>query len=101
MQSYIQNVGAAGFEWDDGNTLKCQKHGLAQTDIEHVFADIIQVAMDEAHSITEPRQFAIGRTGHGRPAFVVFTLRQVAGTLMIRPLSARYMHTKEFKRYEP
>lgn len=99
MQSYIQNVGAAGFDWDDGNRLKCQKHGLVQADTEHVFVDIIQVATDDVHSIKEPRQLAIGRTASGRPAFVVFTLRTVNGELLIRPLSARYMHAKELRRW--
>ncbi|WP_137150362.1 MULTISPECIES: BrnT family toxin [Devosia] len=100
MQSYIQIIDAAGFDWDDGNSLKCQKHGMSQSDIEQVFADIIHVAMDEAHSMTEPRQLAIGRTAAGRPAFVVFTLRVVEGQTMIRPVSARYMHDKELKRYD-
>jgi hypothetical protein len=101
MQSYIQTVGASGFDWDDGNTLKCQKHGLSQREIEQVFIDVIQVAVDDAHSITEPRQLAVGRTTNGRPAFVIFTLRSLNGQTVIRPLSARYMHAKEFKRYGP
>lgn len=101
MQSYIQIVGASGFDWDAGNIVKCQKHGMLQADVEHVFADVIRIAVDEAHSITEPRQLAIGRTQTGRPAFVVFTLRTVNGYTLVRPLSARYMHAKEFKRYGP
>ena len=101
MHSYIQSVGADGFDWDDGNTLKCQKHGLSQGDIEAAFGDIVQVAMDVAHSISEQRQLAIGRTPSGRPAFVVFTLRELDGKILIRPLSARYMHDKELKRYDP
>jgi uncharacterized DUF497 family protein len=99
MQSYIQKLGAAGFDWDDGNSLKCQKHGLSQADVEHVFVDTVQVATDDMHSILEPRQLAIGRTASGRAAFVVFTLRTVAGELRVRPVSARYMHAKEFKRW--
>lgn len=101
MQSYIQIVGAAGFEWDDGNTLTCQRHGLSRTEIEEVFAEVIHAAMDAAHSIAEARQRAVGRTAAGRAAFVVFTLRTVEGQTMIRPLSARYMHAKEVKRYGP
>lgn len=99
MQSYIQKVGAVGFDWDDGNTLKCQRHGLSQADTENVFVDIIQVATDDVHSIKEPRQLAIGRTTSGRAAFVVFTLRLVDDELRVRPLSARYMHAKELKRW--
>ena len=99
MQMYIQSVGASGFQWDLGNTLKCQKHGMSQAEIEHVFVDTILVAVDEVHSITEPRQFAVGRTQTGRAAFVVFTLRVVNGATLIRPLSARYMHAKEVDYY--
>lgn len=97
MQSYIQTLDADGFDWDDGNTAKCQKHGLSLAEVESVFADIVLVAMDEAHSLLEPRQLAIGRTAAGRPAFVVFTLRRADAGLSIRPVSARYMHAKEFK----
>lgn len=32
--------------------------------------------------------------------FVAFTLRVKAGLRLIRPISARYMHAKEAKRYE-
>lgn len=101
MQTYIQSIGANGFDWDAGNTEKCRKHGLLLAEIESVFADIVQVAIDDAHSINEPRQLAIGRTSSGRAAFVVFTLRRTDGETRIRPLSARYMHIKEFKRYDP
>lgn len=101
MQTYIQAIGANGFEWDAGNREKCQKHGLSPAEMESVFAGIVQVAIDDAHSINEPRQLAVGRTASGRAAFVVFTLRATDGETRIRPLSARYMHTKEFKRYDP
>jgi uncharacterized protein len=73
---------------------------MSQDDVESVFFDIVQVALDIAHSQTEPRQLAIGRTAAGRAAFVVFTLRAVDEATLVRPLSARYMHDKEFKRYE-
>ncbi len=43
---------------------------------------------------------AIGRTGRGRAIFVVFTFRVRAGKRLIRPLSARYMHSKEIESYE-
>lgn len=100
IQKYIPILGANGFEWDDGNIAKCQKHGMTQDDIEAVFFDIVEVAQDVAHSQAESRQLAIGRTAEGRPAFVVFTLRAIDEAILIRPLSARYMHGKEFKRYE-
>ncbi len=48
----------------------------------------------------EPRFLAIGRTEEGRYAFVVFTPRQTRGEILMRPISARYMHRKEIKKYE-
>ena len=99
IQKYIQYLDADGFDWDDGNIAKCQKHGMSQDDIESVFFDIVQVAQDVGHSQSEPRQLAIGRTTAGRAAFVVFTLRTLEQATLVRPLSARYMHDKEFKRY--
>lgn len=100
IQKYIPILNADGFQWDDGNLAKCQKHGLTKDDVEAVFFDVVEVAPDIAHSQSEARQLAIGRTAEGRPAFVVFTLRVVDEAVLVRPLSARYMHDKEFKRYE-
>jgi uncharacterized DUF497 family protein len=55
---------------------------------------------DEAHSRTEQRLRAIGKTAEGRTIFVVFTLRRRGDDIIIRPISARYMHAKEVKSYE-
>lgn len=88
---------AAGFEWDEGNRVKCQKHGMTTGEIEEVFTGLLQVAPDLKHSETEARQLAMGRTAAGRAAFVVFTMRGDR----IRPLSARFMHQQEVDRYDP
>jgi uncharacterized DUF497 family protein len=85
-----------GFEWDAGNSAKCQKHGLSLDEIESVFSQRVLIVNDEANSEAEQRFRAIGVTASGRQAFIVFTLR---GKLL-RPLSARYMHRKEIDRYE-
>lgn len=87
-----------GFEWDEGNWPKCGKHGLTKEEIEDVFRGNPTTDLDP--SSVERRFRAVGRTGSGRFAFVVFTLRQRAGRMVIRPISARYMHAKEIKRYE-
>ena len=55
---------------------------------------------DEAHSRTEQRLRAIGKTAEGRTIFVVFTLRRRGDDIIIRLISARYMHAKEVKSYE-
>jgi hypothetical protein len=89
-----------GFDWDAGNRQKCQKHGVSLADIEALFARGVRVAPDPAHSTTEDRYVAVGRTADYRPLFVVFTLRTSNGRRLIRPISARYMHAKEIARYE-
>ncbi|MCA9499237.1 MAG: hypothetical protein MRJ63_10580 [Nitrospirales bacterium] len=43
---------------------------------------------------------AIGRSKKKKPMFVVFTLRVVEDEILIRPMSARYMHEKEATRDE-
>jgi uncharacterized DUF497 family protein len=90
----------AGFNWDDANTAKCQKHGLTVGEIEALFHDGLSIRPDLNHSQGETRFLGIGRTGQGRPIFVAFTIRRRDGKDYIRPISARYMHTKEINRYE-
>jgi uncharacterized DUF497 family protein len=89
-----------GFEWDQGNTAKCQKHGLTLAAIESCFARPLMVLPDEAHSQDEARLRAIGRDEDGRPVFIVFTVRTRGRLSVIRPISARYMHAKELAHYE-
>lgn len=60
MPLYIQNIEVVGFDWDSGNSGKCQKHGMPLVEIEQIFANIVQLAADEAHSHNEPRQLAVG-----------------------------------------
>lgn len=88
----------AGFQWDDGNWPKCGRHGLSRSEIEFVLSNEPFVAPDP--SIREQRFDAVGRTSEGRFAFVVFTLRARGADMMIRPISARYMHKKEIDNYE-
>lgn len=90
-----------GFDWNEGNREKCQKHGLSQKEIEYFFQQKeIMVTPDPKHSDDEERYLAIARSQKQKPMFVVFTLRDVNGEILIRPISARYMHEKEAKRYE-
>ena len=91
----------AGFEWDDGNRRKCEKHGVCLDEIEEVFWGGPAVFPDPAHSQTEERLRAIGTTYQGRYVFIVFTLRNHAERgVFVRPISARYMHEKEVRHYE-
>jgi uncharacterized DUF497 family protein len=52
------------------------------------------------HSAMEDRFIAIGRGPNGRALFVAFMFRNLGETFRIRPISARYMHQKEFEAYE-
>ncbi|RAI45564.1 BrnT family toxin [Rhodoplanes roseus] len=90
----------SGFDWDPGNRTKCQKHGVSLAEIESLFRGRMRVAPDPAHSVAEERFKAIGRTREGRHVFVVFTLRERDGDVLIRPVSARYMHRQEVWHYE-
>ncbi|UJW84460.1 BrnT family toxin [Devosia sp. SL43] len=89
-----------GFEWDAGNHDKCQSHGVSIVDIEGLFSRPHLIAPDVKHSHDEERYVAIGRSAGDRPLFVVFTTREEGDALLVRHISARYMHAKEFKRYE-
>src|SRR3954465_10052560 len=103
VQLYIQpgmNRRVGGFDWDSANREKCQRHGVSTAEIESIFANPIAVLPDPAHSRTEDRFKAIGRTAEGRHVFAVFTLRSRNGAMLIRPISARYMHGKEVEHYE-
>jgi uncharacterized protein len=90
----------SGFDWDQGNRTKCQKHGVPIAQIEGLFANGPRVAPDLKHSADEDRLIAVGRTITGRPAFVAFTIRTKNGRRLIRPVTARYMHAKESEAYE-
>jgi hypothetical protein len=89
-----------GFLWDDANAAKCRKHGVSVAAIEFVLTSDPLVAPDLKHSQAEDRFIAVGRDPEGRPVFVAFTIREVAGRRLIRPIGARPMHDKERKRYE-
>ena len=86
---------AVGFDWDEANAGHCRKHGMERAEIESVFHQQPLVAPDPKHSVHEARFVTAGRTSKGRAAFVVFTMRGDR----IRPLSARYMHAKEARKY--
>lgn len=89
-----------GFNWDEGNVEKCQMHGVSIEEIESLFHNHPYVGMNYNHTTTEERLSAVGITKNGKYAFVVFTFRNVQDEMLIRPISARYMHKKEIDHYE-
>jgi uncharacterized protein len=93
-------IPVAGFEWDRANRDKCRKHGVSIAAIEGAFRRPIAVYPDPAHSQQEERFKAVGITENRRHVPIVFTLRRQEGRLLLRPISARFMHAKEIKYYE-
>ena len=95
------NIQTFAFDWDDGNRDKCQTHGLTLDEIEAFFRqDRLYIAPALKHTEDEQRLLAAGRSAlNGRPMFVVFTLRGDDNGRLIRPISARYMHEREARRY--
>ena len=94
------NLQVRGFDWDDGNRAKCEKHGVSIAEIEALFVSGPRVAPDPKHSADEDRLIAVGKTSAGRPLFVAFTMRTKEGRRLIRPVTARYMHAREIAAYE-
>lgn len=88
-----------GFEWDDGNARKNEKHGVSQSEAEEVFFNQPLLLLEDVrHGGQEPRYHALGKTSEGRRLHISFTLRK-NGTL-IRVISARDMHRRERRIYE-
>jgi len=88
-----------GFDWDEGNSRKNEKHGVSQSEVEQAFLNApLIVAEDVKHSQKEARLHALGRTDANWWLQITFTERQ-KGTL-IRPISARDMSRKERLIYE-
>jgi len=87
-----------GFEWDSGNREKnWQKHQVASGECEEVFFNQPLLLYDDnAHSLTEPRYYALGQTSASRFLFIAFTVRGSK----IRIISARDMSRNERGIYE-
>ncbi len=94
------NLQFRGFDWDEGNKAKCQKHGVSIAEIEALFMGGPRVAPDPRHSADEDRLIAVGKTNAGRLLFVAFTMRTTSGRRLVRPVTARYMHAREIAAYE-
>lgn len=88
-----------GIEWDDGNREKCLKHGVSQAEIEFVLMSQSLMIFPDPFS-GEERHRGIGKNARGRYVFLVWTERHGTHTLLLRPISARYMHQKEIDHYE-
>ncbi len=86
-----------GFEWDQGNKTKNgEQHDVSNIECEQIFFNKpIIIKRDKAHSITENRYYALGRTNMNRLLFAVFSVRDDK----IRIISAPDMTDAEKERY--
>ena len=86
------------FEWDEGNSEKSwARHGVRSSECEELFGEQPLLLSDDlAHSGSEPRYLALGKTRAGRRLLVVFTVR----SRRLRVISARDMSRKERNIYE-
>ncbi len=86
-----------GFEWDDGNARKNEKHGVSAAEAEQVFfnAPLLLLA-DAKHSQNEARYHALGKSDDGRILHITFTLRG----FLLRVISARDGSRRERVIYE-
>ena len=88
-----------GFDWDEGNARKNEKHNVSMAEAEQVFFNApLLVLEDSKHSNLEPRFHALGKSDDKRQLHITFTLRQAGEK--IRIISARDMHKKERAIYE-
>ena len=88
-----------GFDWDEGNARKNEKHNVSMAETEQTFFnEPLLVLEDSKHSNQEPRFHALGRSDDKRQLHITFTLRQAGEK--IRIISARDMHKKERAIYE-
>jgi len=88
----------SGFDWDRGNREKCQKDGMLIGEIEAVFTRPVVILPDRENASGEGRLKAIGTTLSGRHVHYFYVAR--AGSALLRPISARYMHKSEVEAYE-
>lgn len=88
-----------GFNWDEGNSRKNDKHSVSMAEAEQIFFNAPLLVLDDVvHGQNEPRLHALGATDDGRRLHITFTLRQTGQ--FIRVISARDMHRKERAIYE-
>lgn len=86
-----------GFQWDEGNLDKNWiLHQVTNSECEETFFNLpLILAIDNEHSLTETRYYALGRTDGNHWLFIAFTIR----AQLIRVISARDMNERETRKY--
>jgi len=95
----ISLANITGFDWDEGNARKNEKHSVSMAEAEQIFFNApLLILEDTKHSTKEPRFHALGKSDDKRQLHITFTLRHAGKN--IRVISARDMHKKERAIYE-
>lgn len=82
-----------GFEWDEGNRRKNDKHQVSMAESEQLFFNVpLLLLAGSKHSEQEQRFHALGKTDNSRLLHITFTLRNQGQD--IRVISARDMHKR-------
>jgi len=89
-----------GFEWDDGNRDKCQNMASRSRKSKTCLCAALVLRPIPNIPAEEERLIAVGKTTAGRSLFAAFTIRTKGGRILIRVVTARYMHEKEIAAYE-
>jgi uncharacterized DUF497 family protein len=86
------------FEWDVNKyQINLKKHGIFFEEATTVWTDTLAlIAPDPEHSLTEEREWIIGKSYKNRALIVVYTIRDDK----IRIISARLATKSEKKQYE-
>ena len=92
--------GFAGFDWGFRQPQEVPKPQVSIAEIESLFDRPVVILPHKENFQGERRFRAIGTTSKKRNAFVVFTQRNSGNGVLIRPISARYMHKREVESYE-
>ena len=65
-----------GFDWDEGNARKNEKHGVTMAEAEQVFFNAPLLVLENSkHSNQQPRFHALGKTDDSRLLHITFTVR--------------------------
>jgi uncharacterized DUF497 family protein len=88
-----------GFDWDESNIRKNEKHSVSMAEAEQLFFNApLLILEDSKHSNQEARFHALGKSNEKRQLHITFTLRHAGKK--IRVISARDMHRRERAIYE-
>lgn len=94
IHNMIDLAKITGFDWNEGNSRKNEKHSVSMAEVEQLFFNSPLLLLEDVRRVRqEPRFHALGRTDDGRRLHITFTLRGSGEKIQV--ISARDMHRKE------